>query len=156
MTHEEKLQFYKIEKEAQSILDKWYMSRGHSVDRSTSCKLYDCIIDGSEKVEEKIRGRKRDDIVIEVIQDVTTNSLGWYFETGCDYLHYVFMDSGVLHRIKWIDFKNWWESVYLIKNKQGSYIVSPRGWGTTINLVVPISFIPSEILFTYNFMGIDT
>lgn len=149
MTKEEKLLFYKAERAAQLILDKWYIGRGHTVDRTTSCKLYDCILDNTTKVEEKIRSRLRTDIIIEMIQDIKSNASGWYFETGCDYLHYVFIDAGIIYRIKWAKFKKWYIDSYLTINKHGSYIISPRGWGITLNLIVPLGAIPNTIAEKY-------
>jgi hypothetical protein len=149
MTNAEKYEFYKIEKQAQVLLDAWYSGRGHTVDRSSSCKDYDCVLDGIYKIEEKIRTKYWKDLLIEVIQDTVTNSPGWAYETKCDYLHYVFMDDDKLSlvlRINWKKFKQWYLVDYLSKKYRGNYITSIKGWGITINLVIPISDIPGSII----------
>ncbi len=149
MTAKEKQEFFDFERYAQQILDGYYKSRNHTVDRSSSCKLYDCIIDATSKVEEKIRQEEHNDILVEVIQDMETYSPGWFYETGCDYLHYVFMnDTGIgrFIRIDWSKFKSWCLSDYFVNNKHPYSVISPKGWGLTINLSIPIKDIPKYIV----------
>jgi len=148
MTEAEKREFFDFEKYAQMILDGYYESRNHTVDRTSACKKYDCIIDGQYKVEEKFRQEEYGDILIEVIQDMNTNAPGWFFETGCNYLHYVFIENSSIKRfirINWDKFKSWCLSDYFVSHKHPNTVISPRGWGLTVNLSVPINDIPKYI-----------
>ncbi len=149
MTEKEKQEFFNFEHYAQKILDDYYTSRNHAVDRTTACKLYDCIIDSQYKVEEKIRQEEHNDVLIEVIQDLVTYSPGWFYETGCDYLHYVFMNNtriGRFLRLNWIKLKDWCLSDYFINNKHPYSVISPKGWGVTVNFSIPIKDIPKYII----------
>jgi len=152
MTYQEKIAFYEKEREGQRLLDLYYISRKHEVDRSGSCKDFDCILDRTEKVEEKIRSKERKDLLIEVIQDMSTYSPGWFYETKCDYLHYVFMnDTGTkitsFYRFDWPKLKGWFIGKYLKTKHFPESIVSTKGWGITLNISVPIDQIPSYMYF---------
>jgi len=150
MTEAEKREFFDFEKYAQMILDEYYESRSHTVDRTQSCRQYDCIIDGQYKVEEKFRQSEYGDILIEVIQNLNTNAPGWFFETRCDYLHYVFMDDSIIKRfirLKWNKFKSWCLSDYFVSHKHNKTIISSKGWGLTVNLSIPIKDIPDYLKF---------
>jgi len=151
MTEKEKQEFFDFERYAQHIIDRYYTSKNHKVDRSSACKLYDCIIDDTSKVEEKIRQDEYNDILVELIQDMVRNSPGWFFETGCDYLHYVFMNNTGISRfirLDWAKFKSWCLTDYFIANKHPHCIISPRGWGLTVNFSIPIKYIPKSIIKT--------
>ena len=151
MTEKEKRELFAFEKENQKLLDAFYISRGHTVDRSQACKKFDCIIDG-KLIEEKIRDGIKNDILIEMIQDIITFAPGWYFETGCDYLHYVFIENkkiAKLYRINWQKFVDWYEG-YLSKKIFGNYLISNKGWGITLNLILDISQIPQYLINVYN------
>ena len=150
MTEQEKKEYFKFEKDSQLIIDQYYVLRGHTVDRSTSCISYDCILDGKDKIEEKIRQIERSDILVEFIQDAVTYAPGWFYETRCDYLHYIFMDkAGVaisrFVRLSWNKFKSWCLTDYLTKNKHPYSVISDKGWGLTINFSIPIDAIPKSI-----------
>jgi len=150
MTEQEKRDFFDFERKCQKILDDYYKSRGHTVDRSKACKGFDCILDGTWKVEEKIRDREYNDILLEIIQDMETNNPGWFNETECDYLHYVFMKGENISRFirfKWDKFRNWYIQDYLTIHSQNHCVVSARGWGVTVNLSIPINDIPNYLFF---------
>jgi hypothetical protein len=150
MTEKEKQEFFDFERYAQQILDGYYESKNHTVDRTTACKLYDCIMDGVDKVEEKIRQEEHNDILVEVIQDMVTYSPGWFYETRCDYLHYVFMNDTKISRflrIDWNKFKGWCLSKYFIDNKHPYSVISPKGWGVTVNFSIPIKDIPKYLYY---------
>lgn len=151
MTIEERKEFEQFELDSQAVLDHYYKTKGHDVDRSSAGVKYDCILDGCSKVEEKIRSAERGDIAIEIIQDLNNyNNRGWFYETGCDYLHYVFMDQLVIKRFlrfRFSIFKTWVTNVYFAKLNQHPYsVISPKGQGVTLNLCVPIDQIPSDAL----------
>lgn len=152
MTEQEKKEFFEFEKRSQTIIDQYYYLRGHTVDRSVSCIHYDCILDEKYKVEEKIRQIQRSDILVEFIQDAITYAPGWFYETKCDYLHYVFMsESGnsinSFVRINWNKFKDWYLRDYFKTNKHPYAVISSKGWGITINFSIPIKEIPKHMIF---------
>jgi hypothetical protein len=154
MTEQEKREYFKFERDSQRIIDEYYVGRGHTVDRSTSCMSYDCILDGKYKVEEKIRQIERSDILVEFIQDAVTYAPGWFYETKCDYLHYVFMNDtgGAISRfvrLNWGKFKYWCLTEYLKKNKHPYSVISDKGWGITVNFSIPINAIPNYAI-TYD------
>lgn len=151
MTEQEKQEFFKFEKNSQRVIDQYYAQRGHTIDRSVSCISYDCILDGKYKVEEKIRQVERSDVLVEFIQDAVTFAPGWFYETKCDYLHYIFMDeTGAsvvrLIRLNWTKFKNWCLTDFLKNNKHPYSVISDKGWGITINLSIPINVIPKYVI----------
>lgn len=147
MTEQEKRDYFNFERTSQSKVDPYYLMYFTSIDRSVSCKQFDCIIDGTEKVEEKFRTVERNDILLEMIQDLQTNAPGWFYETQCDYLHYIFMQDTEfkkLYRFDWKKFKPWCYEFF--KNNKHPYtVVSPKGWGITLNLSVPINAIPQYL-----------
>jgi len=153
-------EFVVREKAAQVGVDQWYASRGWTSARDKACKLFDCVLSrgvNQHTVEEKFRSRIRDDILIELIQDANTGELGWFFTTGCDYLHYIMAGEGgrtILYRIEWPGFKAW----LLQDPKRFEYgtKVSADGYGMTINIVVPIKVIPETIIQWFDYAnGID-
>lgn len=144
-------EFIITEKETQEMLDIWYKSLGWYADRSVACIKYDCRI-GNDYVEEKARIGEFSDILVELIQDIESNNPGWFFTTGCDYLHYAFTRDRNLTRvlrIKYPEFKNWlitryWKEKAL--GRHGKYLTSSKGYGLTLNLKVPILAVPLDIL----------
>jgi hypothetical protein len=148
----EKQEFYKLEREIQGLLDDWYLSRGYAVDRSLACRKFDCMLQG-RRIEEKIRDGVRDDVLIEIVQDLRTNAPGWFYTTGCHYLHYVFTEQrklALILRFRYKKFKAWLLDEYWQK-PFGKYQVSVKGWGVTLNLVVPTVDIPTELLESFDF-----
>ena len=149
---QEKKDFYKFETDVQKILDRWYIKRNHTVDRTGACKEFDCILDNDIKVEEKIRDGLFNDILIEIIQDLITFAPGWAITTKSDYIHYVMCFNKFplrLYRINWKKFRPWYFDIYLKNNKQGRYIISQRGWGLTLNMLVPINDIEESCIVEY-------
>lgn len=147
MTDQEKQDFFKFEREIQKLLDEWYERRNHKIDRSRSCKQFDLIMDDKFKIEEKIRDCIRDDLLIEIVQDLVTKAPGWFTETECDYLHYVFTKDRKpikIVRLNWPDFKVWFIE-YLSINKFIQAQISTKGWGCTINLILPINCIDPSL-----------
>lgn len=151
---QEKQKFYKQEKQAQELIDKFYLSRGHEIETRKGNKHRDLVLlrggQQRERIEEKFRfnsfGR---DLLVEVMQDLVSGDVGWFSETRCDYLHYVLCDNQNvpyrLYRIKWRDgFPNWY-CQYLMENKKAEAIISKRGWGLTVNLSCNWNEIPQEL-----------
>lgn len=140
----------------QKQLDTWYASRGFTVDRTIACKQYDCLV-GRFRVEEKIREGVKHDVLIEIIQDLPSKNLGWFYTCDCDYLHYVFTSENRLIKIlsfRFIEFKSWLLSIYWTGKLFGEYQISTKGFGLTLNLVIPISHIPPTLLSNHT-IGVE-
>jgi len=133
------------------LMEKFYESKGCFCDWKVSDKQKDVLLtyQGKETtVELKYRFDKIfPDILIELIQDITTNNSGWFFECRADRLHYVICVDEKLkyfYDIKFNKFKAWF-SEYLTKRPSGKYIISTKGYGITLNVPVPLSDIPTNI-----------
>lgn len=150
----EKKAFFQYESAAQKYLDTFYIGRNHHIIRDAD-KLHDLTLDGKDRIEEKIRSAIRDDILIEIIQDLSTGDAGWFSKMRCDHLHYVMCKDvntpipQILYRIDWEKFKSWFLTTYLKNNSTIMAIPSLRGWGVTINIPVPIKAIPKNLITEY-------
>lgn len=153
-------EFVELERQSQPAMDRFYRARGHRIVSRRGTKQYDVILDvfgdpnRRELVEEKYRtGHKYNDVLIELIQDVASGELGWFFHTGCDTLHYIWCGALgqpiELQRIKWNPFKDWFLG-YLGYVKKHTAIVSERGWGITLNVAVPLNVIPTDLIEVYD------
>ena len=102
-------------------------------------------------IEHKFRQVEYPDILVETDQDVESNNIGWIYKCGADLLHYIICKTieGIMrpiyyHRIKLKLFKDWficWREVEHPEQR-----ISKRGYGRTINLVVPLNIIPPEMI----------
>lgn len=142
-----------FEKERQLVLDRFYLSKGWTPDRSGACKAFDLVLAFESKgitstVEEKIRAVEYPDFGIEIIQDVFSKNDGWFYTSSADLIfqcHY-----GKIYSVKWSAFKSWFRENYKdinrkkSKNKFSTY-VSVCGFGLTINIGVPWEVIPNNL-----------
>lgn len=152
MTELEKQEFIKFERKIQRQLDDWYKSKGWMPDRTVSCRHFDLTLNGTT-VEEKIRQEIHSDILVEIIQDMVTNDPGWFYVSDAKLLHYVFaMDSNLekLLCLNLPEFKKWLKNDWWHNHLSGSYKISTKGWGLTLNLVVPINYIPDGLIHIYD------
>lgn len=133
--------FVKQEKESQLILNAFYSKSGWIYDRSVACKQYDLLISG-KRIEEKFRYANYNDFLIEIIQDILTENMGWYYTTKCDYLFYIVCDKE-LYSVKWELFKEWFFNNW--KYLQMESIIAPGGYGLTINIAISWFIIPKEL-----------
>lgn len=140
--------FFEKERESQSLINKFYKSQGWKFDRSTAGEAYDVIIEGI-KVEEKFRYEDYDDFLIEVIQDVNTCNMGWFYKTQSDRIFYVVKDEK-LYSINWIKFKDWLKNNYTKLKIIGR--VSIQGYGLTVNIAINWIDIPE---YLYKIFDID-
>lgn len=130
-------------------------------------KTHDAVITINKRVykmEEKYRKGVWDDILIEILQnycpDSVTYELGWFAFVDCELLLYVWCQCNGLNArfsenwepvrcllIKpWCDFKD-----FFARNERLFPIhVSDRGYGHTINRVVPLKVIPRSIITVYD------
>jgi len=142
-TFEENLAF---EKSKKPFFNKLYRNLGFEIISRKDCKEYDCKLrrDGFVFiVEEKALRNLWDDICIETIQDTETNADGWIYYSKADFLVYgMFDDQIIVYRLPLRDFKVWFEQN--IENFKE--IESKKGWGITINKIVPIKDIPNNLI----------
>ena len=83
------------ERRMQPFLDEWYIGKGASkIDRSKSCRQFDVIITVDEKeyrIEEKyLLTEPYKQCLIEIIQDLNTADLGWFYHVDCDSLVWIY------------------------------------------------------------------
>jgi len=129
------------EKQSQTILDDFYVRNNWKFDRSVACKQYDLIIN-NVLIEEKFRYENYNDFLIELLQDVITCNLGWYYKTGANYLFYIVKDE-YLYSLNWLKFKEW----FIGELKKGIWfkpIISAQGFGYTMNLAIKWDDIPKD------------
>lgn len=144
------------EAEGQALLDDFYRARGYAVDRSVAGREHDLALERAGRrftVEEKIRSVAYDDILIELIQDVPSGNLGWFYTEEFDYLVYAVVAGGELRRVTVIDwprFRKWFGRVYFDRLRERrrppALRLSLEGYGVTVNLPVPVSDIPPAYL----------
>jgi hypothetical protein len=119
------------------------------VDRDWAGRRFDCILGDNNqmvKVEEKfVKVTKPYKFgLIEIVQDVATNNMGWYFKTECDFLHWFECQRinshyrlSRLYRLHWGDFRRWFERYLRSNGKQQNMKVVTEGFGLTLNLIFP-------------------
>jgi hypothetical protein len=150
--------FTVVEKAIQVQMDKFYYQLGYTVLRQPT-RQYDLLIN-NHPVEEKIRQnipnspnpdfRNGDysDILIEILQDMPSHKPGWINTVKADSLHYVMCQNSAakhLYIIPFYDFRKWFFDDYLKNNPHGIYIISPKGYGLTLNIPVKIDTIPPNL-----------
>lgn len=132
-------------------MGKFYESKGFDCDWSVSDKRKDVLLSYkniSKTIELKYRFKEYSDILVELIQDISTNNSGWFYECDADQLHYVICieeKPEFFYKIKYKKFKIWIPE-YLKKRYSGEYKISTRGYGTTLNIPIPIKSIPEKFL----------
>ena len=142
----------KYETLQQDKIDIIYKKLGYSLDRSKNCKSFDLTLDDGfmiETYEEKFRTKnteKYSDFGIEIIQDVVSNNLGWFYTTKADYIIQIHQDeteNKCLYIIKWSMFKIWFKENY----KEVNTILRDckTGFGFTLNIYIKWKEIPSNI-----------
>ena len=151
----EKRRFYDLERRAQEYLNELYKDIGAIIVSRNGNTKRDLVVsvNGKElKIEEKIRNASVSgiqDIAIEILQDMsTTGAYGWFYTEEFDYLVYAWCkDTGEpikVLSIDWEKFKAWFLN-WLCEKKHVAALVSCKGWGKTINILVPIKSIPRNL-----------
>lgn len=134
------------ERNMQPFADDWYKTFATSIDRSGHCKLYDLKL-GDVTVEEKFlfSGKEYDKGLIELVQDASDGSLGWFYHTKADSLAWYYCPADHISKplsCYWINVKLLKERVFFIlKSKTNHYVemqVCNLHYGITFNL--PISW----------------
>ncbi len=139
---------------AQAHLDRYWQSRGVTVDRTKACKSFDAIYGWHQRqrtAEEKFRNiaRTENDILLEIVQDLVKPDYGWFVKTPADRLFYVLCDERwhplIIYSLEWAKFRTWYLKEYLPKHKSGNYVVSTKGFGLMINFVLKLKDIPLHL-----------
>jgi hypothetical protein len=140
------MSIFDYEKQCQEQIDQYYIERlNFKPERHHSCRKWDFKFFKNGKlyaVEEKFRKRDFGDFLIEIMQDVPSKNMGWFYETEADYIFYV-VQMEAIYIVKWQKFKNWflqnWKSAKTTVQK------SEEGYGLTLNIAISWSKIPSDI-----------
>jgi len=138
-------EFTDKEKESQIIANEFYEISNWQYDRTLSCKEYDLLIEGY-KIEEKFRYIDYNDFLIEIVQDVITQNMGWYYKTTCDRVFYWVCDTK-LYTVNWPALKKWLKDEYKTVKYKG--VISADGYGLTINISISWHDIPAHLYKTF-------
>lgn len=129
----------------EKILPYYQEKLGFVPDRSTSCKEFDFAFSKNNTiytVEEKFRKQDYGDFLIEIMQDIASANLGWFYKTKADFIFYI-VDMRYLYIVKWPKFKHWFSNNY---RKSGYKLTkSNEGFGATINMAIEWAKIPSNL-----------
>lgn len=139
----------KYEKSRQKEIDDFYKSKGWVIDREVECVKYDLAIMIQSQpiyIEEKFRTKDYKDFGIEIMQDVNTMNMGWYYKTEADRIFQIHDDC--LYSVNLKYFKIWLQSNY--SDIYLSAKASVKGYGLTLNLYIPWCEIPENIYTRIN------
>jgi len=130
----------------QPFMDSWYAERGLSIDRSGSCRQYDCVLKNGSRsfsVEEKFnfQGHEYDQMIVELIQALEAGELGWFYGVNCDRLVWAYCPCSrleppfAIYTLNWHRFKPY---VLNLLNESGwqSFNIVTEGYGITLNYPV--------------------
>lgn len=139
-------EFERREVAQRSVMDRWYAAMGWPVDRSGAGVAYDLVLAG-RTAEEKFRFREYPDILVELVQDVASANLGWFYTCSAERLVYVWCDaSGPSHC--WVldlpAFKRWC-CEHLSRRTGIAAVISNEGFGITMNVAFPKSEVPTGL-----------
>lgn len=127
--------FLFLEKKNRPLFNRLYEERGWQLLERSDGKEYDAIIGKGRftlKVEEKYRPKIWDDILVELVQDIETDSPGWLYYTKVDILLYMMANRVYVLNTQKL-------RKYIRENL--AYLntsISKKGWGTTKFAVLPI------------------
>jgi len=146
-----------LEFKAQGRMDYWYQSNGFEIISREGTRKRDLVLarDGNRiRVEEKYRTGNYRDLLVEIEQDLVTRDPGWFYSEDMDRLSYVILDEFQRHKPEHVYWVNWprfkdWLFHYLKDNKKQTAIISPAGYGLTLNLAIPWAAIPDSLWSKY-------
>ena len=130
-----------FENRMNTYMEQYYTSKNWEYNWGESDKTRDVELklgDRTWSAELKYRTVDYQDIIIELIQDVTTNDPGWYYHCEADQLHYIVSSNNkpqYFWNITWSKFKDWFTE-YLTEHKRGTYIMAPGGYGLSLNIAI--------------------
>lgn len=146
-------EFTQKEKEQQPRMDAFYrLFWSCEPNRSGACIEYDLELERFGTVEEKFRFQQYNDILVEIVQDLQSFQRGWFYTSDADYLFYITVVNGWpvnLWRTRMPAFHAWCLDFWAKKPRQTA-IISSQGKGVTLNLSIPKSEIPTELVHETN------
>lgn len=140
-----KSECFNYERDCQSVMNSHYIKWG-IVDRSGACELYDlALYMESGKivyVEEKFRQVDYGDFLLELIQDVESCNLGWFYKTKASHVFYI-VALQTIYSIDWDSFRKRFREIQEDKKlfAQTRLVYSLDGFGCTINISIPWNLI---------------
>lgn len=151
--HETVQQNFDRERACQPFMDADYRRRGHTILSREGTREYDAILllkgRREERIEEKFRDTDYGDLLIEIVQDVCTGDLGWFYHTRCDFLHYAicprWQQLAYYWRLDWALFKEWFCDTHLTDRRFPKAQTSVLGYGLTLNICVSPADIPDSM-----------
>lgn len=85
---QQKLDNFAFEKRMRPKMDLFYSGRGYRIRRVEGNEGFDLFLNGAQ-IEEKFRAEKHNDILIEFIQDISSQNLGWFYKVTAIQVNYV-------------------------------------------------------------------
>ena len=137
--------FVEFEEKNQPEMDKFYISSGYKIESRKGDKGRDLELSKdniTKKYEEKYRDTDWGDFAIELVQDLETSNLGWFFYTEADYINYIIVKDKptTIYVVDWKKFKE-----YFLKDiKRFKCFVSRKGFGITLNAEIRWEDIPDN------------
>ena len=140
---------FDLEAKASEFIDKFYKERGaYSIEMAPNRKFddWDKIVKFKTityKIEEKARVGVYGDILIEIMEDVTTGDLGWFYQTKADKIIYIIYqkeEDELPFRVYAIDIpiaKKYFSEH--IKGLIRGANISPKGYGLTLSIFLPLT-----------------
>lgn len=131
-----KEEFFQFEKKQQEFFDNYYRQKGWQckrIDGKENIK-YDCLIKIKGKwikIQEKAASFVYDGCLIELTQDIKTNSRGWLYTCQADYILYKILDN-----FYWINMRKLKNHIKIFGENYDAFI-SNKGWGKTLFTIVP-------------------
>jgi len=140
---------FDLEEKASAFLDMLYCNLGGEVIKDAPKRKFDDwdkIVRFEQityKIEEKARIGLWDDLLVELIEDLRTGDLGWFYQTKADKIIYCFYESKEAEKPK---------AVYAFSvEKMRSFVfehakdlirksnISSKGYGLTLNIFIPLT-----------------
>lgn len=139
---------FDLEKKASVFLNMFYEKLGGEIIKDAPKQVFDDwdkIVKFEHityKIEEKARIGLWDDLLVELIEDLKTGDLGWFYQTKADKIIYSFFETEespepkVIYALSVIDMKQ-----YVFSNMKELIMesrLSPKGYGLTLNVFIPL------------------
>lgn len=147
-------EFQALEERWQPWMDELYGRLGFTVVSRQGNRRRDLVLsfNGTQyRVEEKYRDGIYDDLLIEFVQDMASQNWGWYYAEQMDRLVVPMhpdkqTEPKVVYSANWPELKRWLQKDYLPHTTWPKAMISPRGYGITLNILVPLRKIPDGLV----------
>lgn len=127
----------------QPYMNDFYRLNGYKVDRSNSCRNFDCVIskgDINYRIEEKYLFTKEyKNILIEFVQDLITLDSGWFYHVDCEYLHWMYCGETridppqILYKVSWMPLKELIQRTLKTSPTWTKFNINTEHYGITLN-----------------------